>query len=109
MRMDGDVARARCKEERIGFAHEEVIDELFEEEAACGDGLGAGQPQFAVVLDEHRPAGGFEEEDRWGAFSSDCWVTGMTGTDLTPHPGPLRGVMLFLARLRPREGRGRSG
>src|SRR5205809_862671 len=63
MGVNRDVTRLGVETERVWFPFQEFFDELFEEMAALRDRLGIGQLQLAIILDEHRVAGWFEEQN----------------------------------------------
>jgi len=63
MAMNRDRAVELGEGNEFGVAVELICDELFEEAASWGDGIGAWQAQFTIILSEHGIAGGLEEED----------------------------------------------
>src|SRR5262249_48554049 len=65
MRMDGYPATAGLALEPkcLRFLLQQIVHEFLEQKTACGDVFGVVNFQLAVIFDEHRPAGGLEEEN----------------------------------------------
>ena len=50
--------------QRVRFMLEQIIDKFFEQKTAFRNRLRVLDLQLAIILHEHRLAGGLEEEDR---------------------------------------------
>ena len=60
----GLVLETKC----IRFLRQQIVHEFLEQETACRDVFGVFDFQLAVIFDEHRPAGGLEEQ-KWSITS----------------------------------------
>ncbi len=60
--------------QRVGFLREQGVDELLKEQAPRGHLLRAVQAQLAVVLAEHGPAGGLQEDHRLRAAAQQFQI-----------------------------------
>src|SRR5262245_25808565 len=63
MGVNHDVGRLCVEGKSVGIAAEDSVNETLEKEPATGDVFGVGQAKLAIIFDEHRVAGRFEEEN----------------------------------------------